>query len=402
MSTLSETRNTTQSVPDAPEQLDDEPPKPKDYITYYYPSNLSEVMNDLLISSKKRGRISFVYEKLNLIEIYRPIVEKFLDINTPMRPFETELNDKQLHITLQGLFWLLNYDMISEDDRSESVKDEYRSSNENFSMYFAQIYKKILNSKNVFSAKFMGLWSIVACSTIFSFLLELFQSSEISNNIEFVIQIEKYINTVIIGIPPENMKEFHKSVLGLVKKEIRKDFPTYIIVNEPENETINFNSKSLLSTKSENKEKKKICKPTSSNKVARPRRPARHDRSGLPIAQSAEVFKKTDVIADDYNVERTKQLFQICAQEEFYVESKEVPPITPLGITFEDFPKPHLPLDYYNPRDPRRRVIKRVKTFRTSKNAPKRRYRIIPEPDETIGKIRQINDYLLEHQIFNL
>lgn len=358
-------------------------------------------MINFLIKTKEKRRILIIYEGVNIIDIYGPVVDKFLDINTPMKPFETDLNDKLLHIVIQDLCWLLIYDMIPEELISEDLKLHHRSTNENFSMYFAQLNKKIINSKNVFSAKFMELWSYVVCATILSFLLSIFPNSALSNNIEFVTQVEKYINTVMIGISPQNMKEYHKSVLGLIKKEVRNEFPTYIEIKEPEvdseNEILQSNTKNLLQKTSETKGPI-ICVPK--NKKILPRRWTSHDRSGLPIAQSAEVFKKTDSIFSKYNVDRERPLLEICSQEEFYVESQEVPPITPLGITFEDFPKPHLPPDYYNPRDPRVRPVKRVRTFITPKGAPKRRYRIIPEPEETIGKIETMHQYLTDNQIF--
>lgn len=359
-------------------------------------------MIDFLQSCKVGKRILIIYNEIKLIDIYDPVVEKFLDINTPMIPFESALNDKELHIVLQDLCWLLLYDMIPKEFISEELKDIHRSTKENFSMNFAQLDKKIINSTILFSGKFMELWSIIINACFFSFLLTAFPESVFSDNVPFVIQVEKYINTVLTGIPPQNMREFHKSVLGLVSNEVRYEFPTFITITEPEPQNCIKIKKKRPPSKNliRNTDKKGAQIRVPQNNKPIPKRYSTHDKSGMPIARAHEVFKKCEGIINDYKIDRTRQLYDICAQEELYMESKEVPPITPLGITFEDFPKPHFPADYYNPNLSRKENERRCRCIRRPKNAPKRRYRVIPEPEETMETIARAHEYLTDNPVY--
>ena len=376
----------------------------EDEITFYFPDDISSELIDFLNASVFGKKASIIYNEIKLLEIYKQIVEKFLDINLPMTPFEETLNDKELHIVLQNLCWLMIYDMTPKKFISHDLLMIHRSVNEKFSMHFAQIDKRIKNSTIILSGKFMELWSTVISASFISFLLSVFPNSILADNVSFVVQIENYVSKILVGCPPQNMKVFHKSVFGLIIKEVLDIFPKFITINEPEAQsTVSFDnfrtptSKKIIRNSTE-KKAAQICGPQNSKQT--PRKCSSYDKSGIPIAQAYEVYKKVDNIIDEYKVERQRQLFDICAQEELYIEAKEVPPITPLGITFEDFPKPHLPPDYYNPRNPRRRKEKHVRRVRKPKNGVKRRYRIIPEPEETMATIAKAHEYLTENPVY--
>ena len=321
-----------------------------------------------------------------------------------MKPFEDTLNDKELHNVLQNLCWLLIYDMIPEKFKTHEIKLIHRSVKVNFKMHFSQIDKKINNSTIIFSGKFMGLWSAVNSAAIISFLLLMFPNSMLSDNVQFVRQIENYISKILIGIPPENAKNFHKTVFGLISKDVLNDFPKFITINEPETPNTltmsSFRTPNKKKTISKTPDKKTPQIHIPQNNKLTPRRCPPHDKSGLPIANAYEIYKKVDNIITNYKVDRMRALFDICAQEELYVESKEVPPITPLGITFEDFPMPHLPPDYYDPNKPRRKKIKKVRSIKKLKNGEKRRYRVIPEPEETMETIAKAHEYLTNNPVY--
>lgn len=368
------------------------------------PNEISLKLINFLSTSVVGKKATIIYSGVNLLDIYKQIADKFLDINLPMKPFEETLNDKELHIVLQNLCWLLIYDMTRKKLISHDLKMIHRSVKEKFSMHFSQIDKKIRNCTIIFSAKFMGLWSIVNSAAIISFFLSIFPDSSLANNIPFVVQIENYISKTLVGNYPENRKEFHKSVFGLIIKEIIDFFPKFITINEPASpsrlSTDSFHTPTSRKKTMKNSSDKKIYIPQN-NKPIQKKCPS-HEKSGFPIAQAYEIYKKVDTIMNDYKIERQRQLFDICAQEELYIEAKEVPPITPLGITFEDFPKPHLPPDYYNPDNPRIIREKRPKSVRKPKNVVKRRYRVIPEPEETMATIAKAHEYLTENPVYLL
>ncbi|OHT15097.1 hypothetical protein TRFO_14448 [Tritrichomonas foetus] len=381
----------------------------------------NEISTDLLkylFSSYNGKDINMEMGEANLTEIYAPIVEKFLRINPPLAPFEVILFRDEIISMLQYICWIVTYDLLSPELISHETDQLRRTIYDDLSINFSQLQKRLMNSTLTLSARFLELWCEVVCAAIFTLFMSVFQETPLYRNAAFFTRYENDIRTILVGFSSPNLREFHKSILNLIPNEYKicvpklitiggedysKEFTTMLTFEPQIEKSWKARKSTLFQTSSttglmQNAMKLKGANITTPRKSRSIRR-GNAERSGVQIAKAQEVLKNTKKIIKNYKIDRHTIIRDLCAQEELYFEINEPPPQTPLGVTFEDMPPPRIPQDSFYQRSPRNnRNVKKVKPTELRRH----RYRVIPEPEETMRMIASAHEYLAANNMLVL
>lgn len=300
-------------------------------------------------------------EKIKLTDIYFPIVDKFLNINPPLAPFTEFLKSKELISMLQFITWVILFDIIDKSYKTEALEDTRRIIYNRLSIDFSQLQKKLSNSTLSLSGRFIDLWCSVVCASIFSLVLTPYENTQLYRNSSFSLRIENDVRMLLIGFASPNVKDFHKSILGLMSNELKLAVPTIVTVGgedynptdftktlqyEPQIvEAWNQRDSAMFQVSSttglmQNAMKLKGAQVTTpAGKIGRSVKKGNVEKSGMPIAKAKIVLLNTEKIVNNYQDDRVNLVNEICATEETYSEAPSVPPTTKLGISFEGFGK---------------------------------------------------------------
>lgn len=422
-------------------------------------------------------------EKFKLPEIYLPIVDKFLNINPPLTPFTDLLKSAELITMLQFITWVILFDIIDNSFYTEILEDKRRMIYDRLSIDFSQLQMKLSNSTLSLSGRFIDLWCSVVCALLFSLILNLYEDSQLYRNSSFCLRIENDVRMLLIGFASPNVKDFHKSILSLMSNELKLAVPTIVTVGgedynpsdftntlkyEPQiveawNQRDNpmFQASSTTGLVQNAMKLKGAQVATPAGKIGRPIKRGNVEKSGMPIAKAKIVLLNTEKIVNSYQKDRSSMVNDLCATEESYTEIPNVPPITKLGISFENFGKnkddvyfsPHPP-DLIDKKAPRpttasgdddhkiqknenefflninekpKLMMKRPLTVCVSRRSEKSKstnasyqlkkipqstrerqpgstrfkYRKVPDIPEVISTVSNINDYLAANPVFN-
>ncbi|KAK8893733.1 hypothetical protein M9Y10_022162 [Tritrichomonas musculus] len=299
--------------------------------------------------------------KIKLIDIYLPIVNKFLNINPPLAPFTELLKSKELITMLQFVTWVVIFDIIDKSYKTEALEDTRRMIYDRLSIDFSQLQLKLTNSTLSLSGRFIDLWSSVVCATIFTLILTPYEDSQLYRNSSFALRIENDVRMLLIGFASPNVRDFHKSILGLMPSELKIAVPTIVTVggedynptdftnalkyepqiveawNQRNNALFQGSSTTGLMKNAMKLKGAQITLPT--GKIGRSVKRGNVEKSGMPIAKAKIVLLNADKITSTYKEDSNNIVNDICATEETYTAVPSTPPLTQLGVSFEGFGK---------------------------------------------------------------
>ncbi|OHT12666.1 hypothetical protein TRFO_17499 [Tritrichomonas foetus] len=390
------------------------------------------LQNSIKIKDKSNliVQINIKFGDTLLKELYPPIVDKFLNINPPLSPFQKLIISDEITSMLQFVTWIVLFDIIDDCYYPEGIDDVRRTIYDKLSIDFSLLQKKLNSSTLSLSDRFIELWSSVVCASIFTLVLTIYQDSELYRNTPFALRIENDVRFLLVGFASPNVKDYHRSIVSIMPNDLKiavasivtvggEDYSTELttaLTYEPQ--IVNaWNSRKdmlLMATTTtglmENAMKLKGARIVAPNKKGRTVKKGNVEKSGLPIAKARVVLKNTETMFKTYDTDRSKVIYDICATEETYKEVPTVPPITQLGITFENFtkapPKPPMATSVRSPR-PRPKTTrapgKRNASARSTRppGSPRFKYHKVPDVPEIISKVQEVNDYLLTNPPFN-
>ena len=381
-------------------------------------------------------------------------MNKFLDLNPPLAPFEEMLNGKDLNVLVQFLAWVVIVRIIDEKYYTEKINNVITDVFDKLSIEYSAFHKNITSSTITHSDQFLELWSTVVCAAILSTMMSYFNADddELLKNKLFVLRIENNVRDLLIGIPPKSTRYYHKNVLSVVPIDLKKKIPT-IIYDEENNyspdatlsKTLNisatFGTKVSSNTDdfttSQTQKTFDTALPNSTitklmenamtlrkaGKPANITRPVNNaksikkgsvERSKVPITKARVVLQNTERLINNYTAEKNKILWDLCATEETYYQVPIDPPITQLDITFENFGKikPKPPLGYYKPSPPPNLTPEKVRARNERKRKLKEtqhqripgsqrfKYRKVPDIPEVINTVNMVTEDLLSQPMF--
>lgn len=304
--------------------------------------------------------------------------------------------------------WILLYNLISPDLRTDNLDDIFRQLTEKLAISFSQLHKRIINSKITLASKFVDFWCSIVIAALFALIFSVFKDSILHKNIPFVKKLENDIVHMYSGAESNFLKSLHQNILTLIPETFQPLLPTSLTNNNLSSIKSSY-SRNLSRPSSVRKPQNLIQRPISLKvppvhsklipihmpQYAKKERIGRGDNSGVPISKAEELGKKNEQTMNDYKVTRAKMIHKLCEQEELYYELDDVAPEIELGITFEDFPNPHLPVERTYARSPRLQNY-----VRKDKNVKRHKYRVIPEPEETMAIIANAHEYLTANPVF--
>lgn len=298
---------------------------------------------------------SFVYEQCcKKLTIAKPPTAQYLDL------FYTD----ELSGIAQLVMWISLYDTVNEYILQNDIRLIHQSLYDKLSIAFYSLQQKIAHVSSVTNQRLIDYWSSAVCATILQLTTSEFSNTELTNNFEYVEQIEKNVRKLLLGFPPANILAFHEVVLSLVSLKAQKLIPKTFTptVNISLFDTGNQSTTELIGAMSieshyesvSRKSKDVVFKSNQGNaliqnalRLTGMREPV--EAKGLSFRKgttevSNMVMKKCNAIMDashtllsEHADDRDLHLLNICDAEKLCNKKLRDAKLKALGVTFENF-----------------------------------------------------------------